>query len=88
MSMGPSYPNEVSDLLTGATYAIQHAVTVTRPDPSRAEMATRFMAAAIGRKEIKMESIEDFKEEMETMAYLAIVATDALIAALARKEKP
>jgi len=74
MSMGPSYPNEVSDLLTGATYAIQHAVTVTRPDPSRAEIAMHLMAA-----------LAPQCGEYEKFAHMAIDAVamaDALIAAL------
>jgi predicted nucleic acid-binding protein len=77
--MGPSYPNEVSDLLTGATYAIQHAVTVTRPDPSRAEMAARIMAA--------LAPLHDKFHSHDTAANIAVAMADALIAAL-EKAKP
>jgi hypothetical protein len=79
MSMGPSYPNEVSDLLTGATYAIQHAVTVTRPDPSRAEMAMHIMAGMLACPIVTGSADE--------IAKSATVYTDALIAAL-EKAKP
>jgi predicted nucleic acid-binding protein len=59
--------------------AIQHAVTVTRPDPSRAEMAARIMAA-----------LAPQCGEYEKFAHMAIDAVamaDALIAAL-EKAKP
>jgi hypothetical protein len=58
-----------------------------RPDPSRAEMAMHLMAASISNHQTVADSKEDFKEEMEQLAWASTVAADALIAALARKEK-
>jgi hypothetical protein len=61
--------------------------SATRLDPSRAEMATAIMAAAISRKEVKGMSNLEFREEIDHLAYCSLVAADCLIAALARKEK-
>jgi len=59
--------------------AIQHAVTVTRPDPSRAEMAARIMAA--------LAPLHDKFHSHDTAANIAVAMADALIAAL-EKARP
>lgn len=53
--------------------------TVTRPDPSRAEMATAIMAA--------LAPLHDKFHSHDTAANIAVAMADALQAALARKEK-
>jgi hypothetical protein len=60
--------------------AIQHAVTVTRPDPSRAEIAMRFMERAIAAGDTTRYTSADLADS-------AVCYADALIAAL-EKAKP
>jgi hypothetical protein len=61
--------------------------TVTRPDPSRAEMAAMVLAQVMGRTELSADSREDMQDQIDTKAHFAVYAADALIAAL-EKAKP
>jgi hypothetical protein len=61
--------------------AIQHAVTVTRPDPSRAEMALAIMCAMIASPDPNWHSNEG--EQVEWSLEMA----DDLIAALQENRK-
>ena len=67
----------LSSIAIDAAGAIQHAVTVTRPDPSRAEMAAMMMAA--------LAPLHDKFHSHDTAANIAVAMADALIAEL---EKP
>jgi hypothetical protein len=73
------YQSEPFNVAIDAAGAIQHAVTVSRPDPSRAEMAMAMMAA--------LAPLHDKFHNHDTAANIAVAMADALIAALARKEK-